>query len=112
MNKETSNSSSFNFEENGNTFEVTFHANKGFSDLAVATLNSNDTMNERLQEAYIGLLPYEGKIIQWLSESQEHNRQYLENPIQAIENASLGIPQEIINTIKEVSNQLLTNHIK
>ncbi|MCJ7932665.1 MAG: hypothetical protein MUW56_03255 [Chryseobacterium sp.] len=108
MEKQTLHATSFQYNENGKSYDVTFHANKGFSSLATSRLTADSVANEKVQKAYVALMPYETKIMEWLSQSSDNGQKYLENPILAIQNADIGIPQDVIQMIKEASDVLLT----
>ncbi|WP_288436072.1 hypothetical protein [uncultured Chryseobacterium sp.] len=43
-----------------------------------------------------------------MSQSPDNGRKYIENPVQAMENANMGIPQDIIQMIKNASELLVT----
>lgn len=103
MEKPNLNTASCSFTENEKSYDVTFHTNKGFASLASAGLESN----EKVQQAYLALLPYESKILEWISSSPENGKKYMENPIMSIENSNVEIPQEIIEKVKEASESLL-----
>ncbi len=108
MDTHTLNETSFQFTENGKSYDVTFHVNKGFSSFAASEFTQDPAVNEKVRQAYIALMPYENKIIEWISQSPDNGRKYIENPVQAMENANMGIPQDIIQMIKNASELLVT----
>ncbi|MBE4947963.1 hypothetical protein [Chryseobacterium culicis] len=108
MDTHTLNETSFQFTENGKSYDVTFHANKGFSSFAASEFTQDPAVNEKVRQAYIALMPHENKIIEWISQSPDNGRKYIENPVQAMENANMGIPQDIIQMIKNASELLVT----
>ncbi|WP_126651720.1 hypothetical protein [Chryseobacterium aureum] len=108
MDTHTLNETSFQCTENGKSYEVTFHANKGFSSLASSEFTHDQAVNEKVRQAYIALMPYENSIIEWIAKSPENGQKYIENPVQAMESANMGIPQDIIQMIKNASDLLVT----
>jgi hypothetical protein len=66
---------------------------------------------EAINQAHIKILPYEKDIIHWLSISEKNAHLYLQNPIQAIESANIGIPRDVLNELTNIS-QLILNTSK
>ncbi|MBL3550496.1 MULTISPECIES: hypothetical protein [Chryseobacterium] len=108
MEKQTLTETSFQFNENGKSYDVSFHANKGFSSMITSNITSDSTVNKKIQEAFVALMPYENRIIEWISRSADNGQQYVENPMKAMQDANIGIPQDVIQMVKEASDILLT----
>ncbi|WP_288436074.1 hypothetical protein [uncultured Chryseobacterium sp.] len=49
MDTHTLNETSFQFTENGKSYDVTFHANKGFSSFAASEFTQDPAVNEKVR---------------------------------------------------------------
>lgn len=92
---------------NGNSsHKVTFHETKSIGNPLLKDLEAD--LLEKVNQAHIKIIPYEKAINKWVGASDKNAQLYAVNPIEAIESANIGIPQDIINELKKASQLVLT----
>ncbi|MDR0682305.1 MAG: hypothetical protein LBG15_10740 [Dysgonamonadaceae bacterium] len=93
----------------GNTsYNVTFHASKGFGfPLKLDSLNMG--VASQVHQAHVQILPFENEIMKWLSLSKENVVLFSQDPFKALEEAKINIPAEVVNNLKKVSELLVNN---
>jgi hypothetical protein len=91
--------------EEGGTYNVSFHESKGLG--IPQSLHLGAEATSMVNSAALKIRPYEKAIQQWIGQSPDNAMLFLTNPIQAMQTAGIGIPEEILSEVQATSNHLV-----